>query len=150
MSEFYKYFKENMASLGLPAPESLYGTYQAAVATILEMGGVIKKVGATTTLAEIVGAGTRLEKLVVIGSLSTCYYIGAVIGSVAVATGRTLSGGASISDVLWEITRNNISIPGLIAHLQAYPSIYNGKGHPSYRSSAFLAGKYMQSAKAIA
>lgn len=32
MSDFYKYFQENMDALGLPAPESLFGTASAAVA----------------------------------------------------------------------------------------------------------------------
>jgi hypothetical protein len=31
MSDFYTYFKENMDGLGLPAPESPFGTLQAAV-----------------------------------------------------------------------------------------------------------------------
>jgi hypothetical protein len=32
MSNFYRYFRENMDDLGLPAPESLFGTMQAALA----------------------------------------------------------------------------------------------------------------------
>ena len=31
MSEFYRYFKENMEALGLPAPESLFGSVTMAV-----------------------------------------------------------------------------------------------------------------------
>ncbi|TWI60937.1 hypothetical protein IP91_04902 [Pseudoduganella lurida] len=31
MSDFYRYLKENMEDLGLPAPESLFGSLQAAL-----------------------------------------------------------------------------------------------------------------------
>jgi hypothetical protein len=31
MSEFYRYFKENMEGLGLPAPVTLFSSAQAAV-----------------------------------------------------------------------------------------------------------------------
>lgn len=149
MSEFYKYFKENMDSLGLPAPESLYGSYQAAIATAFEIAGVIKKIGAAATMAEIIGAATRLEKLAVVGALGACYYAGAVVGSIAVATGRTLSGGTSIADVFALTTRHGVAIPGLYAHLQRNPCIYNGRGDVAYRGRAVEAGRFMSSAKVI-
>jgi hypothetical protein len=44
MSDFYKYFKENMEALGLnPPPESLFGTQQLALGTITTMGYVTEK-----------------------------------------------------------------------------------------------------------
>lgn len=60
MPSFYDYFKENMSELGLPAPESLFGTVGAAVS---------------------------------------------VIGSIAVATGRTLGNGTSLADVVFTARR---------------------------------------------
>lgn len=42
MSDFYKYFKENMEALGLaPPPESLFGTQQLAISTISLILGYI-------------------------------------------------------------------------------------------------------------
>jgi len=43
MSNFYRYFKENMSALGLPAPESLFGTVQTTVGTVTVLLGLIDK-----------------------------------------------------------------------------------------------------------
>jgi hypothetical protein len=127
MSQFYQYFKENMESLGLNAPETLFGTQTAAITTASAILGTIDKLGKTVTVAEVVGAGTRAEILMVAGSLYACYYIGAIIGSIAVATGRAAAGGTSISDVLFVARTNNLDRPWLYQSLTRYPEIYNRK-----------------------
>jgi hypothetical protein len=66
MSDFYKYFKENMESLGLPAPETLFGTVQTAVANAAVILSQIDKFGKAVTVGELIGAGTKLEGLGVI------------------------------------------------------------------------------------
>ena len=63
--------------------------------TVTVLLASIDKFGKTATVAELIAAGTRLEKLGMIGTLSAAFYAGACIGSLAVATGRTLSGGAT-------------------------------------------------------
>jgi len=108
MSNFYQYFKENMDGLGLPAPESLFGTLQTTVATVTVLLTNIDKFGKTVTVRELIGAGTRLEKLATVAALSAAFYVGACIGSLAVATGRTLAGGVSIADVLLLARRHQI------------------------------------------
>lgn len=45
MSSFYSYFKENMEALGLPAPESLYGTAATALATLSTLNTLFEKFG---------------------------------------------------------------------------------------------------------
>jgi len=70
MSDFYKYFKENMDGLGLPAPESLFGNVQLATATASTLIGLAEKFGKTVTVAEMIGAGIRGEKLMVVGAMS--------------------------------------------------------------------------------
>lgn len=125
MSSFYRYFKENMESLGLPAPESLFGTLQTAVANAAVFVAQMDKYGKKITVGELIGAGTRLEKLGVAGALSAAFYVGAVIGSIAIATGRTLSGGTSITDVLLTARQQNLSRPWLRASLQRWPGIYS-------------------------
>ena len=98
MSDFYKYFKENMEALGLmPPPESLFGTQQLAIGTISTILGCIEKFGTKVTVMEVIGAGTRLEQLAVVSAAGAAYYVGALIGSLAVATGRTLAGGTSLA-----------------------------------------------------
>jgi hypothetical protein len=134
MSDFYKYFKENMEALGLPVPpESLYGTQALAVSTISIILGYIDKFGTKVTVREMIGAATRLEQLSVAGALGAAFYAGAVIGSLAVATGRTLGGGTSIADVLFEASRLGFKRPWLTSMLHRRPGIYDpsvsGRGY---------------------
>ena len=141
MSEFYKYFKENMEGLGLPAPETLFGSVQAAVANATVILSQIDKFGKSVTVGELIGAGTRLEGLGVIAACSAAFYVGAVIGSIAVATGRSLSGGTSLSDVIFTATRYNLNRPWLISSLHRWPGIYNPQAiaRNGYRYHAVMA-----------
>ena len=124
MSDFYKYFRENMEALGLPAPESLFGNAQLALNSATTLVLLVDRFGKKVTVLELIGAGIRAEKFAVIGAMSASYYIGAVIGSIAVATGRTLSGGASISDVLLSAQMNHLHRAWLPGVLVRYPEIY--------------------------
>lgn len=126
MSDFYKYFKENMEALNLiPPPESLFGTQALAVATINTFVAFIDKFGTKVTVMEVIGAGTRLEQMSVIGATGAAYYTGAVIGSLAVATGRTISGGTSLADVLLEVSRWDWKRSWLTSLLHRRPGIYD-------------------------
>ena len=80
MPDFYKYFKENMESLGLPAPETLFGTVQTAVANAAVILSQIDKFGKAVTVGELIGAGTKLEGLGVIAACSAAFYVGGSIG----------------------------------------------------------------------
>lgn len=127
MSEFYRYFKENMEGLGLPAPETLFGTLQASVANATVILSQIDKFGKAVTIGELIGAGTRLEGLGVVAACSAAFYVGAVIGSIAVATGRSLAGGTSLADVIFTATRYKLNRPWLTSSLQRWPGIYNSQ-----------------------
>ena len=124
MSEFYKDFKENMDALGLPAPESLFGNSQLAIGSTSALVALVEKFGKKVTVREMIGAGVRGEKLAVIGAMSASFYIGAVIGSIAVATGRSLAGGTSLSDVLRNAQMNHLHRPWLPAVMVRHPEIY--------------------------
>jgi hypothetical protein len=126
MSDFYKYFKENMEALGLPVPpESLYGTQALAISTISVILGYIDKFGTKVTVREMAGAATRLEQLSVAGALGVAFYAGAVIGSLAVATGRTMSGGTSIADVLYELSKQGWDREWIRSLFHRRPGLYN-------------------------
>jgi hypothetical protein len=126
MPDFYTYFKENMEALGLvPPPKSLFGTQQLAISTISTMIGCIDKFGTKVTVVELIGAGTKLEKMAVVGAVGASFYAGAAIGSLAVAAGRTLSGGTSLADVLYEASRWGLKRPWLTSLLHRRPGIYN-------------------------
>ena len=123
-SEFYKYFKENMDSLGLDCPETLFATKGTAINTATTLLAAIQQHGTKVTVAELIGAGTGLEKLIYLGALRASFYVGAVVGSIAVATGRSLAGGASLSDVLMEAHSNHLHRPWLAGVLMRWPGIY--------------------------
>lgn len=125
MSDFYEYFKENMHALNLPAPENLYGSVATAQASISGMLVYIDKYGTRVTVLEMIGAGTNLERLATVGAVQGAYYIGAAIGSLAVATGRTLAGGTSLSDVLFEATHRGLKREWLLPFLHRNPGIYD-------------------------
>ena len=102
MKDFFGYFNENMQALHLPAPRSLFGTAKQAKETTAAIAGAIRSFGTKATLAEIVGTIPSLSAagdLLTLGSaISASFYVGACIGSLAVATGRTMSGGKQIVD----------------------------------------------------
>jgi len=125
MSEFYKYFKENMAALGLAAPESLFGTFQAAIGTAATILSQIDKYGPRVTVGDLARGATRLERLTYLGSVCAAFYVGAVIGSIAVAAGRSLAGGTTIAEVLFVATRHDLNRAWLLSVLQRWPAIYD-------------------------
>jgi hypothetical protein len=139
MSDFYRYFKENMEALNLAPPaESLFATQALAVATINTFVAFVDKFGTRVTVLDVIYAGTRLEQLSVVGALGAAYYTGALIGSLAVATGRTLSGGTSLADVLYEASKWKLNRPWLTSVLHRNPCIYDPsvpgrKYHRTYR-----------------
>ena len=107
-------FKQNMDLLGLPAPENLFGTLSLALASATTILTQVDKFGKAVTVGELIGAGTVLEGLAVVGACSAAYYVGAVIGSIAVATGQSVSGGVTIADVIITANRYKINRPWIV------------------------------------
>jgi hypothetical protein len=125
MADFYDYFKENMESLGLIAPVNLFGTQQLTITTISSILVYIEKYGTKVTVREMIGAGTKLDVLATLGTMGACYYVGAVVGSLAVAAGRTMSGGTSLADVLWEVSQLRFNQQWLPILIHRMPAIYD-------------------------
>lgn len=141
MSDFYKYFKENMEALNLIAPpESLFATQALAVATINTFVAFVDKFGTKVTVMEVIGAGTRLEQLAVLGTMGAAYYTGALIGSLAVATGRTISGGTSLGDVLFEASKHGFGREWLTSLFIRMPGIYDPRisGRKFYKHLGYI------------
>jgi hypothetical protein len=136
---FYDDFNENMEALGLSAPNSLFSTQDKVVGAASTIVGAITKLGRDATLLEIIGATTMAEKLIVVGALSASYYAGAAIGSLAVATGRRLAGGTTLTDVMWTAMRNDIDPPWLQVHLLRNPCIYDSRWKNNRASYGLLA-----------
>ncbi len=152
---FYFYFKENMDALGLPAPESLFGTLTVAVGTIAALTAPLKEYGSQVTMADVIkltaatgvaapAATIIYDKALVAAGCLFSYYVGACIGSLSVATGRYISGGMSIADLFDCAKRHGIpTSPELQKTLIAYPEICNA----DLRGSARIAVRKAQWSK---
>lgn len=142
--DFQKYFNENMNDLGLPVPSTLFDTYQTAVATASTLAGTLATLGRGATMGEVIGATVGLEKLAVAASIGATAYTGAVIGSIAVASGRSLGCGSRISDLFVFTEQNNLQFKGLAAFYTRNPQVLD-KGR-SFRSSFGIRAKNSPSA----
>lgn len=127
--DFLKYFTENMKGLGLDVPTTLFATKEKAIETITAISAALKTLGRSATMAEIVGATTGLEMLMVAGAASASFYLGAAIGSLMVATGRSLSCGKGIIDLFVFINKHNIYFEDSDTFFLRNPEIFN-KSHP--------------------
>jgi len=121
--DFMKYFYGNMKALNVPAPTTLFISYQTTIATASTLVGTLHKLGKGATIAELVGATVGIEKLMVAASFGAAAYTGVVIGSVFVATGRSLACGYQISDIFDFLHRNNLQFRGWRALFLHNPEI---------------------------
>lgn len=78
------------------------------------------------------------EKLKVAASLGASFYVGAVIGSIAVASGRSLGCGYRISDMFVFLHQNNLQFEGWSAFYIRNPEVLdkNSKFRITYRTKA--------------
>ncbi len=138
--QFYNHFADNMKALHLPAPESLFGTITTATASIGSMMKYIQTYGTKATVREMLltlpgafsGAGggsigfatAASEAILVIGAVSAAYYVGACLGSLAVATKKSLSTEASIAECLSTAVLHGIDTPPWLQNtLAANPAL---------------------------
>jgi hypothetical protein len=63
-------------------------------------------------MGELIGATVGLEKLAVAASIGAAAYTGAVIGSIAIASGRSLGCGSRISDMFAFTHLNDLQFSG--------------------------------------
>jgi hypothetical protein len=139
--DFGKAFTQNMSALGLPAPNSLFGSIQAAASNVATMLGALKTLGPSATVAELIGATTALEALSVIGALSASFYVGACIGSLVVAANAAMtctSGATAAATARTTAARVGLVIPDtMLAFIQRRPEVMMDS--PSRGNDAFLA-----------
>lgn len=128
--DFKKYFNENMSDLGLPVPQTLFDSYTAAIANTGLILEAIRTLGSNATIGEVVKATTGLEKLKVAAAIGASYYVGAVIGSIAVASGRSLGCGYKISDMFVFLDRHNLKFDDWNDFYVKNPEIMD-KNYPS-------------------
>ena len=110
-TEFAKHFNANMKALGLPVPTTLFDSAAAAISNAGVMIEALKTLGRGASVAELIKATTGLEKLKVAGALLASFYVGAVVGSIAVASTKTLSCGLSLSDFFTFQNKHGLKYP---------------------------------------
>lgn len=130
---FAHHFEENMRAIGLPAPNSIYTTVVAVVGAIKGMSDVISTYGRTATptqLALRVTWGYSAAPIVAraagfILAVGAAYYVGAMIGSAAVAVYKTVgcSGPISVAQVVSWARSQDIDAQWLEAELISNPEI---------------------------
>lgn len=79
-------------------------------------------------MGELIGATVGLEKLAVAAAVGAAAYTGAVVGSIAIASGRSLGCGSRISDMFVFTRQHNINIKGLAAFYKTNPEVFE-KSH---------------------
>ncbi|WP_233217589.1 hypothetical protein [Trinickia dabaoshanensis] len=132
-----------MEALGLDVPTSWYGTQVTILTKLGAVVAAVDKLGKGATLAELVGATTLPEKLLVGGAVYASFYTGAAIGSAMVATGKYMGCGASSANngraVLRFQADTGIRVsPRFHHHLQCHPEIFD-QSAPGRRAYAYAA-----------
>lgn len=127
--DFFKYFKENMNALGMPVPKGMFDTYSRATLTAGSILGALQTLGPGATAAELFGATVAAKKVLVLAAFGACAYAGAVVGSIAVASGRALSCGTRISDMFVFLHKHDLEFDGWRLFYQLNPEVLN-QSHP--------------------
>lgn len=137
---FSQAFQDNMTALNLPVPTTLFATVQTTLASVTSMMTVLKTVGPDATVAELIGATTKLEALSVVGSVLASAYLGAVIGSLMVATGAATSCradsrknvNAALAITQWAASCGLFIHPMVMTQLLRYPEVFAPGPHSYY------------------
>ncbi len=140
---FFLAYKKNMEALGLDVPTSWYGTQVTILTKLGAVVAAVDKLGKGASLAELVGATTLPEKLLVGGAAYASFYTGAAIGSAMVATGKYVSCRSSSASnggaVLRFQANTGIRVSAqLHHHMQCHPEIFD-QSAPGRRAYAHAA-----------
>ena len=138
--DFGRYFRENMDAMGLPAPMSLFGTFTTAVSNGSMMAGVLHQLGPSATMRELAKATLKSEKFALVLGLSAAWYTGAAVGSIAVASGRSLGCGTRLSDIFVFVHRHQLRFPGWETFYHRHPQVID-VNHPHRRNVGLIAGR---------
>ena len=118
------FIDENMASLGLPMPSSAFETAGSMTAIATSIAEVIEINGTSLSLYQALNKiNSAKNALSVSAGITASYYLGALIGSMAVASGRCLANGATIADVIWTAREMGIFGSWLDAEYIKHPEL---------------------------
>lgn len=129
---FVHHFEENMKALGLPAPTTIYTSSVAIIAAVKSMSDIIGTYGRSASLTQLAmratwgfalsGVVSRVAGIVL--ALRASYYVGACIGSAAVATRKSMGcGTTTVADVMNWARKNGIYESWIEGELLSNPQI---------------------------
>jgi len=98
---WFDYLNENMEELGLWAPDTLYKQAALSVGTLKSLEAayaIFKGVGVTELASEGVYTASKAEGLTLAGAALASFYTGALIGSMAIASQRSMSCGKRLNE----------------------------------------------------
>lgn len=98
MSDFGRYFKESMDSVGAPCPASLFESIERATITVTRLVAVVAKFGTRVTLTEVLmtspgtlpSAAFLGEVGIAASGVTAAAYCGCCLGALFYATQRSL------------------------------------------------------------
>ncbi len=115
---------ENMASLGLPMPSTAFETAGSMTAIATSIAEAIEIGGTSLSLYQALHKiNSAKNALSVSAGITASYYLGALIGSMAVASGRCMANGASIADAIWTAREMGIFGSWLDAEYIKHPEL---------------------------
>ncbi|MDR6449652.1 hypothetical protein J2794_005790 [Paraburkholderia terricola] len=128
-ADFYRAFKANMDALGLEVPASVSTAPANVIARVAAMVAAAEKLGKTASVAELIGATTTGEKLLVFGAMYASFWLGAAVGSLMVAASGYTECGKSASATMLGVRKftfnTGMRIPaGVLFVLQTNPEIF--------------------------
>lgn len=106
------------------AAETLFANATTALATDTALATQIDKFVPRSPSWKSLVLACGWKKLAVVGACSAAFYAGAVVGSIAVATGRILANGTSLSDVMLLLALNNLDREWMRTCIQRDPGLY--------------------------
>lgn len=117
---FYGRFKQNMATMGLDAPETLFATAEKSIATITALATAVNTLGSSVTVAEVAVAGSGMETMIAIGAVSASFYLGACIGCFIMATESYVSDQISLPRFQIFTVRHGVKVSQSTLHSAYY------------------------------
>jgi len=105
-----RYWEENMNALGFWVPSTSYDALGGISSMIAAVAAMVETNPGITLRAAFIKLGMTTFAAS-LAALTASAWVGAAIGSMAVASGRSLACGATIADALW-IAREKFKIYG--------------------------------------
>jgi len=125
--DFVRYWEENMRQLGMWVPEGSYEAFGGMTGLIASVAAAIETNPGITLYKALVNSKVTIVATSAM-ALSASAWVGAAIGSAAVAAGRSLACGTTIAEALWT-ARNDFQIYGswLESEFISHPEFIRGR-----------------------